>query len=181
MSQTCNFSINNTDSHHDHNHGNSSSFKTYIPAIISFLMLLMGILSDHFKSPEFFQNEFIRLPWYTIAYLIVGIPVIIQAIKLLLKLDFFNEFSLMSIATLGAFILGEYPEGVSVMLFYSIGELFQSAAVNKAKNNIKTLLDVRPNSATVFRQNQWKTIAPEEVKIGEIIQINVRTKEQRSG
>ncbi len=176
MSQTCNCSIDHTDSHHDHNHGNSSSFQTYIPAIISFLMLLMGILSDHFKSPEFFQNEFIRLPWYTIAYLIVGIPVIIQAIKLLLKLDFFNEFSLMSIATLGAFILGEYPEGVSVMLFYSIGELFQSAAVNKAKNNIKTLLDVRPNSATVFRQNQWKTIAPEEVKIGEIIQIKVGEK-----
>lgn len=176
MSQTCNCSIDHTDSHHDHNHGNSSSFQTYIPAIISFLMLLMGILSDHFKSPEFFQNEFIRLPWYTIAYLIVGIPVIIQAIKLLMKLDFFNEFSLMSIATLGAFILGEYPEGVSVMLFYSIGELFQSAAVNKAKNNIKTLLDVRPNSATVFRQNQWKTIAPEEVKIGEIIQIKVGEK-----
>lgn len=176
MSQTCNCSIDHTDSHHDHNHGNSSSFQTYIPAIISFLMLLMGILSDHFKSPEFFQNEFIRLPWYTIAYLIVGIPVIIQAIKLLMKLDFFNEFSLMSIATLGAFILGEYPEGVSVMLFYTIGELFQSAAVNKAKNNIKTLLDVRPNSATVFRQNQWKTIAPEEVKIGEIIQIKVGEK-----
>lgn len=176
MSQTCNCSIDHTDSHHDHNHGNSSSFKTYIPAIISFLMLLMGILSDHFKSPEFFQNEFIRLPWYTIAYLIVGIPVIIQAIKLLMKLDFFNEFSLMSIATLGAFILGEYPEGVSVMLFYSVGELFQSAAVNKAKDNIKALLDVRPNFATVFRQNQWKTIAPEEVKIGEIIQIKVGEK-----
>lgn len=176
MSQTCNCSIDHTDSHHDHNHGNSSSFKTYIPAIISFLMLLTGILSDHFKSPEFFQNEFIRLSWYTIAYLIVGIPVILQAIKLLRKLDFFNEFSLMSIATLGAFILGEYPEGVSVMLFYSVGELFQSAAVNKAKNNIKTLLDVRPNFATVFRQNQWKTIAPEEVKIGEIIQIKVGEK-----
>jgi len=176
MSQTCNCSIDHTDSHHDHNHGNSSSFKTYIPAIISFLMLLTGILSDHFKSPEFFQNEFIRLSWYTIAYLIVGIPVILQAIKLLRKLDFFNEFSLMSIATLGAFILGEYPEGVSVMLFYSVGELFQNAAVNKAKDNIKALLDVRPNFATVFRQNQWKTIAPEEVKVGEIIQIKVGEK-----
>src|SRR5690625_223289 len=176
MSQTCNCSIYHTDSQHDHNHGNSSSFKTYIPAIISFLMPLTGILSDHFKSPEFFQNEFIRLSWYTIAYLIVGIPVILQAIKLLRKLDFFNEFSLMSIATLGAFILGEYPEGVSVMLFYSVGELFQNAAVNKAKDNIKALLDVRPNFATVFRQNQWKTIAPEEVKVGEIIQIKVGEK-----
>lgn len=176
MSQTCNCSIDHTDSHHDHNHENSSSFKTYIPAIISFLLLLTGILSDHFKSPEFFQNEFIRLSWYTIAYLIVGIPVILQAIKLLRKLDFFNEFSLMSIATLGAFILGEYPEGVSVMLFYSVGELFQNAAVNKAKDNIKALLDVRPNFATVFRQNQWKTISPEEVKVGEIIQIKVGEK-----
>src|SRR5690606_20875789 len=142
------------------------SFKTYIPAIISFLLLLTGILSDHFKSPEFFQNEFIRLSWYTIAYLIVGIPVIIQAIKLLMKLDFFNEFSLMSIATIGAFILGEYSVGVSVMLLYSVCELFQNAAVNKAKDNIKALLDLRPTFTTVFKQNQWKTIPPEQVKVG---------------
>src|SRR5690625_1776282 len=93
-----------------------------------------------------------------------------------MKLDFFNEFSLMSIATVCAFILAVYPDDFIVMLFYSIVELFHSAAVNKDKNNIKTLLDVRPNSATVFRQNQWKTIAPEEVKIGEIIQIKVGEK-----
>src|SRR5690625_3454962 len=130
MSQTCNCSIDHTDSHHDHNHGNSSSFKTYIPAIICFLFLFTGILSDHFKSPEFFQNEFIRLSWYTIAYLIVGIPVILQAIKLLRKLDFFNEFSLMSIATLGAFIVGEYRVGLRVMLFYSVGEIMLIAAIN---------------------------------------------------
>src|SRR5690625_7661990 len=62
------------------------------------------------------------------------------------------------------------------MIFYPLGELFQNAAVNKAKDNIKALLDVRPNFATVFRQNQWKTIAPEEVKVGEIIQIKVGEK-----
>src|SRR5690625_1977458 len=131
MSQTCNCSIDHTDSHHDHNHGNSSSFKTYIPAIISFLMLLTGILSDHFKSPEFFQNEFIRLSWYTIAYLIVGIPVILQAIKLLRKLDFFNEFSLMSIATLGEFIFVDYSEVMSVIFFYLLCLFFLNDALNK--------------------------------------------------
>src|SRR5690625_565707 len=97
MSQTCNCSIDHTDSHHDHNHGNSSSFKTYIPEMISSLMILTGILSDHFKSPRLFQTEFIRLSSYTVGYLIVGIPVNLQATRLLRKLDFINEFSLMSI------------------------------------------------------------------------------------
>lgn len=161
---------------HDHDHGDAFAFKTYIPAIISFVMVVTGILADHFKSPELFQNETIRLIWYSVAYLPVGFPVILEAFRYLKKGDFFNEFSLMAIATLGAFILGEYPEGVSVMLFYSVGELFQSAAVDKAKNNIKSLLDVRPEFANVLRNGIWETIHPEEVEIGETIQIKVGEK-----
>lgn len=176
MKHTCSCTLENTNNHEQHDHGDASAFKTYIPAIISFLMLLSGILIDHFELTELFLNEYIRLTWYSIAYLIVGFPVIVQAFNLLKKFDFFNEFSLMSIATIGAFLLGEYPEGVSVMLFYSVGELFQSAAVNKAKNNIKALLDVRPHSANVFRENQWKVVPPEEVNVGEIIQIKVGEK-----
>lgn len=161
---------------HDHDHGDASSFKTYIPAIISFTMLILGIAMDYFDQPEFFQNQNIRLIWYIIAYIPVGFPVFKEAFQTMKKGEFFTEFTLMSVATIGAFVLGEFPEGVAVMLFYAVGELFQSAAVNRAKNNIKALLDVRPNFANVFRNNDWKSVKPEEVEIGETIQIKVGEK-----
>ena len=82
----------------------------------------------------------------------------------------------MSIATLGAFAIGEYPEGVAVMLFYAVGELFQNAAVNRAKRNIKALLDVRPNEALVYRNNDFISVNPETVEIGEKIQVRVGEK-----
>ena len=82
----------------------------------------------------------------------------------------------MSIATVGAFVIGEYPEGVAVMLFYAVGELFQSAAVNSAKGNIKALLDVRPKEANVFRNGKIESVTPEEVDIGEKIQVRVGEK-----
>lgn len=163
-------------SHEGHDHGNGSSFKTYIPAIISFVMLISGIAMDYFDSPELFQNPYIRLGWYIMAYLPVGLPVMKEAGEAISKLDFFNEFSLMTIATTGAFVLGEYPEGVAVMLFYSIGELFQNAAVNRAKGNIKSLLDVRPKEAAVFRNGNWQIVNPEIIGIGESIQVKVGEK-----
>ena len=79
----------------------------------------------------------------------------------------------MSIATIGAFIIGEYPEGVAVMLFYAVGELFQNTAVNRAKGNIKALLDVRPNEALVYRNNNYVSVSPETVEIGEKVQVRV--------
>ncbi len=82
----------------------------------------------------------------------------------------------MGIATLGAFIIGEYPEGVAVMLFYTVGEMFQDAAVNKAKGNIKALLDVRPDTAHVLRNGNFETINPQDVAIGETIQVKVGEK-----
>lgn len=160
----------------DHDHGDSSSFQTYIPAIISFAMLVIGLLADHFKSPALFQNETIRIIWYLVAYFPVGFPVFKQAGEMLKRRDFFNEFTLMSLATIGAFVLGEYPEGVSVMLFYSLGELFQDAAVNRAQNNIKALLDVRPDQATVLRNNQWESVDPDQVNLGETILVKVGEK-----
>jgi len=172
MSQACC----STEENHGHHHGNSGSFKTYIPAFISFLMLASGISFDYFDQPEFFQNELVRIIWYTIAYIPVGFPVFREAYETMKKGEFFTEFTLMSVATIGAFILGEYPEGVAVMLFYAVGELFQSVAVSKARNNIKALLDVRPDSANVFRNNEWKTVNPESVEIGEIVQIKVGEK-----
>ncbi|MET3731428.1 heavy metal translocating P-type ATPase [Moheibacter stercoris] len=161
---------------HDHDHGDASSFKTYIPAILSLVLLLSGIAMDYFDQPAFFQNETVRIIWYTIAYLPVAFPVIKEAFQTIAKGEFFTEFTLMTVATIGAFILGEYPEGVAVMLFYAVGELFQNAAVEKAKRNIQALLDVRPEEVNVFRNNQWEVIHPEKVEIGEKIQIKVGEK-----
>ena len=168
------------DDGHDHDHGDASSFKTYLPAIGSLLMLLLGLAFDHYFKWALFTGM-PRTIWYTVAYLIVGLPVLREAWAAMLKKDFFNEFSLMSAATLGAFAIGEYPEGVAVMLFYAVGELFQSAAVNRAKGNIKALLDVRPNTVDVFRNNVYETVAPESVEIGEIIQVRVGEKAALDG
>ena len=163
-------------SHDDgHDHGNGSAFKTYIPAIISFVMLIVGIAVDYFDAIPQFEG-WIRVVWYTLAYIPVGFPVIKEGWKSLIKGDVFTEFFLMSIATIGAFIIGEYPEGVAVMLFYAVGELFQNAAVNRAKGNIKALLDVRPKEANVFRDGDYVSVSPEAVNIGEKIQIRVGEK-----
>ena len=163
-------------SHDDgHDHGNGSAFKTYIPAIISFVMLMVGIAVDYFDAIPQFEG-WIRVVWYTLAYIPVGFPVVKEGWKSLIKGDVFTEFFLMSIATIGAFIIGEYPEGVAVMLFYAVGELFQNAAVNRAKGNIKALLDVRPKEANVFRDGDYVSVSPEAVNIGEKIQIRVGEK-----
>ena len=160
---------------HDHDHESAAAWKEYIPASISFVMLIAGIVTDYFIKPDFF-NGYIRLAWYVVAYLPVGIPVLKDAVKAILKGEVFTEFLLMSIATVGAFAIGEYPEGVAVMLFYAIGELFQSAAVNRAKRSIKALLDIRPATANVMRNGTLSEVTPDTVKVGEIIQIKAGEK-----
>ncbi|WP_010178190.1 heavy metal translocating P-type ATPase [Aquimarina agarilytica] len=167
-------------SHDDgHNHSSPpdevSNLKTYIPAIFSFVMLIIGIAVDYFDALPFFKG-WVRIVWYTVAYIPVGLPVIKEGLKSIRNGDFFTEFFLMSIATLGAFAIGEYPEGVAVMLFYAVGELFQQAAVNRARGNIKALLDVRPNEALVYRNGDFISVNPETVKIGEKIQVRVGEK-----
>ena len=163
-------------SHDDgHNHsGKSNNFKVYLPAIISFTMLIIGIALDYFDVAFF--KDWLRIIWYGIAYLPVGLPVVKEGWESIKKGDVFTEFFLMSIATIGAFVIGEYPEGVAVMLFYAVGELFQSAAVNRAKSNIKALLDVRPNEALVYRNNDYISVSPETVEIGEKVQVRVGEK-----
>ena len=166
-------------SHDDgHNHSSPeqlSNFRTYLPAIFSFVMLIAGIAIDYFEAFPHFKG-WIRIVWYSVAYMPVGFPVIREGWKSIKNGDFFTEFFLMSIATLGAFTIGEYPEGVAVMLFYAVGELFQNAAVNRAKGNIKALLDVRPNEALVYRDGDFVSVNPETVEIGEKIQVRVGEK-----
>lgn len=156
---------------HDHSgNENSSTFKMFLPSVISLILLLMAIVFDNWVPQTWFTG-WIRIVWYIAAYTPVGFPVIKEAIVAIGKEEIFSEFLLMSIATMGAFAIGEYPEGVAVMLFYAVGEVFQTLAVKRAKSNIKALLDQRPDEVTVLENNQPKTVKAESVNIGDIIQL----------
>ncbi|WPU96424.1 heavy metal translocating P-type ATPase [Mucilaginibacter sabulilitoris] len=132
------------------------------------ILLVMLTLEFGFKyQPAFPVNLII----FSAAFLLAGYNVLGMAWRKARHFDFFNEFFLMSVATLGAFSIGSYSEGVAVMVFYSIGEWFQDAAVNKAKKSIKALLDIRPDKVTVIRNGQTSVTDPKEVQINEIIQV----------
>ena len=148
----------------------NSIFQEYWKAGLSFILLISGIIMNALDF-SFFHKEYVALIWYIVAYLPVGLPVIKEAWESMKEKDYFSEFTLMIVATIGAFYIGEYPEGVAVMLFYTIGELFQDKAVDKAKRNIGALLDVRPEKALVLRDNSLITESPKNVKVGEIIEI----------
>lgn len=148
----------------------NSIFQEYWKAGLSFILLISGIIMNALDF-SFFHKEYVALIWYIVAYLPVGLPVIKEAWESMKEKDCFSEFTLMIVATIGAFYIGEYPEGVAVMLFYTIGELFQDKAVDKAKRNIGALLDVRPEKALVLRDNSLITESPKNVKVGEIIEI----------
>jgi Zn2+/Cd2+-exporting ATPase len=163
------------DDGHDHSTANDSTFKMFLPSIISLVLLLIAIGLDNY-FPQTWFTGWIRVSWYALAYLPVGFPVLKEAIESIGKGEIFSEFLLMSIATIGAFAIGEYPEGVAVMLFYAVGEVFQTLAVKRAKANIKTLLDQRPDEVTILQNNQAKTVKAESVKIGEIIQLKAGEK-----
>ena len=165
------------DDGHDHDHSikEKSTFQLFLPAIISFGLLLLAIGFDNYFTQSWFKG-WLRIVWYVAAYLPVGLPVIKEAIQSIRKSDVFSEFLLMSIATIGAFAIGEYPEGVAVMLFYAIGEIFQSLAVQRAKRNIKSLLDQRPDEVTILENNVAKTIKASTAKIGDIIQLKAGDK-----
>lgn len=152
-----------------HSHDHESNFKAYFPALFSFSLLVSGIIFEQ-TEVSFFKYP-INLIWYAVAYAFVGFKVNYEAIKEIRHGNVFSEFFLMSIATIGAFLIGQYSEGVAVMLFYSVGELFQDAAVEKAQKSIKALLDIRPDKVTVIRNGETFVVNPSEVKIDEIIQI----------
>ncbi len=167
---------------HTHEYGEQTNLlsRAYLPSIVSCVLLLSGLAIQHLASADFFEGK-IRLLWYVLAYLPVGIPVLKEAWNTLKVGEVFTEFFLMSIATIGAFVIGEYPEGVAVMLFYAIGELFQTAAVRRAKYDIRALLDVRPKTAHVLRKGKYETVHPATVGIGERIQVRVGEKTSLDG
>ena len=116
-----------------------------------------------------FGNELINKGLYVLSYIIVGLEIIFKAFKNMIKGEVFDENFLMSIATIGAFAIGEFPEAVAVMLFYQVGELFQDYAVDKSRKSIVSLMDIRPDYANVKRNGELKKVNPKEVQIGEII------------
>lgn len=122
------------------------------------------------------NNEWLQLALFIISYIIVGGDVVKRAVKNIFKGQVFDENFLMSIATIGAFFIGEYPEGVAVMLFYQVGELFQSYAVGKSRKSIASLMDIRPDYANVKKGDELVKVDPDEVQIGDIIVIKAGEK-----
>ena len=132
-----------------HSHEHEEEGMALWQIIMSAVMLVTGMLA-HAAGLNMFDNKTFSLIWYVIAFIPVGLPVMKEAWEAIVDdTDFFSEFMLMSVATLGAFALGEYPEAVAVMLLYSIGEALQDKAVDKARDNIKSIVAFRPDMARI--------------------------------
>ncbi len=158
------------DDGHDHSGGDQTAFQMFLPSLISLVLLLTAIAFDNWIFQSWFTG-WIRIVWYVVAYLPVGFPVMKEAAESIGKGEIFSEFLLMSIATIGAFAIRQYPEAVAVMLFYAIGEVFQTLAVKRAKSNIKALLDQRPDEVTIIENDQPRTIKAEDATIGSVVQL----------
>lgn len=154
-----------------HNHGSEepSGWLSHWPLLTSLAVVVVMMVLEYGFHITF--NTLTQLIIFIPAYLLAGYNVLNLAFRKALRLDFFNEFFLMSVATLGAFAIGSFSEGVAVMVFYSIGEWFQDSAVNNAKRSIKALLDIRPDAVDVIRDGKVLTLAPADVAIDETIQI----------
>lgn len=152
-------------------HGHNKEEKRWEIAlsILSFILLVAGLILGH-TGQDWFSPS-VRLVWYLTAFLPVGLPVMREAYHEALRKDFFTEFTLMSVASIGAFCIGEYPEAVAVILFYTVGEMLQNRAVEHASQNIGHLLDVRPERTDVFREGKYINVSPKEVQTGERIEV----------
>lgn len=148
----------------------SINWSDYRGSLLTAFMLVFGALAMHFGWFETL-NAWVVILFYGVAWIPVGYPVLKKGLQLVSKGDVFTEFTLMSLASFGAFYIGEYPEGVAVLLFYTVGELFQEAAVRRARTNIKALLDVRPDTARWVSGNQSKIVHPEDMSIGDTIRV----------
>lgn len=136
--------------------------KEVIKVVIALILFLISLIIP-------FENAWINIGIYIISYLIVGLDVLIEAIKNIFKGEVFDENFLMTIATIGAFAIGEYPEAVAVMLFYQVGEMFQSYAVDKSRKSIASLMDIRPDFANIKKNGSIEKVSPDKISIGDII------------
>ena len=138
--------------------------------VLSGIFLITGIIFQH-QEWVGFNHPVVEFCWFLLGFLPVGLPVMREAWEGILRKDWFNEFSLMALASLGAFYIGEYPEALAVMLLYTLGEMLQDKAVNQATRNIRGLLDVRPERVDVYRENTLRTVSPRDVNVGETIEV----------
>ena len=136
--------------------------KKGIKIIIALILFLIALIID-------FGNVWINNVIYIIAYIIVGLEIVRKALRNITRGKVFDENFLMTVATIGAFGIGEFPEAVAVMLFYQVGELFQSYAVDKSRKSIASLMDIRPDYANIEKDGKLEKVDPDEVKIGDII------------
>ncbi|WP_133015384.1 heavy metal translocating P-type ATPase [Clostridium cuniculi] len=160
------------ESNNEEHHGHTHEFKEnngFLGYAKDNLLLIIGtivyIIALAYKSNE----NLLSFILFGVSYLIIGGEVILNAIKNIIRGEIFDENFLMSIATIGAFFIGEYPEAVAVMLFYQIGEVFQGYAVNKSRKSISSLMNIRADHANVLRDDKEIRVSPEDVSIGEFI------------
>jgi len=153
-----------------HNHeSNETGWKSHWDLLLALAILIVLLVLEYGFGIEL--SNIPSLVVNLVAYGLAGRSVLQLAFRKSIRGDFFNEFVLMSVATIGAFAIKQYEEGVAVMVFYQIGEWFQEEAVNRAKRSIKTLLDIRPDQVTVIRNGSNQVVKPSEVELDEIIQI----------
>ena len=138
--------------------------KKLIRIIISFILLILAFILK-------LDNTIINNILFITSYIIIGYDIILKALRNITRGKVFDENFLMTIATIGAFFIGEFPEAVAVMLFYQVGELFQSYAVDKSRKSVSELMDIRPDYANVYRNEEIEKINPNDVNIGDIILI----------
>mgnify|MGYP000046439450 FL=1 len=136
--------------------------KRGIKIIISAILFVLALVIP-------FSNEWINNGLFIISYLVVGCEILKKAVRNIFRGKVFDENFLMAVATIGAFAIGEFPEAVAVMLFYQVGELFQSYAVDKSRKSIASLMDIRPDYANIEKDGKVEKVDPDEVKIGDII------------
>ena len=156
-------------SHHHEHHHEEEETSWWKPAL-SLAMLVTGITMSA-MNVLWFQNQWIRLLWYAIAWMPTGLGVLREAIEEAREGEFFSEYLLMTAASIGAFAIGEFPEAVAVMTLYCIGEALQDRAVSRARGNIQSLIAFRPDHAVIVVGDERKTVDPAEVKVGDIVEV----------
>ncbi|WP_370837034.1 heavy metal translocating P-type ATPase [Clostridium tertium] len=146
---------------HDHSHGEAVSLKENMRLIIGAIVYAIALIST--------EGSILSVVLFALSYVLVGGEVVLTAIKNILRGEVFDENFLMTVATLGAFFVGEFPEGVAVMLFYQIGEVFQSYAVNRSRKSITSLMNIRADYANVLKDGKEEKVNPETVNIDDVI------------
>lgn len=143
--------------------------KVLVRIAVSGILLIAAYVLCNLVFPDI--NNWLKLMIFLPSYVIIGYDILWRAVKNIVHGQIFDENFLMCLATIGAFAIGEYPEAVFVMLFYQIGELFQSYAVGKSRNSISEMMDIRPDYANIRRDGSLVQVSPEEVKIGDIVTV----------